>query len=197
MCRKGCGVIVGVDIAGRAAVGTILFFLCRKGALAPNEVSATGVVVAIAAASPVGSLALTPPRMPVRSWPDDDDTHDAAPPPLLPCRATTLTPPCDTNHFRRYCFTVSFRVPNPPLYFWIRIRIASRSACTLASAFSDLTCSSASSMARASVPSWLIRSRKLWACFGLRMMSISTSTRCKENQEVSVWIKGALPRAHR
>ena len=29
-------------------------------------------------------------------------------------RATTLTPPCDTNHCRRYMRTVSLSVPNPP-----------------------------------------------------------------------------------
>ena len=102
---------------------------------------------------------------------------------LARARATTLTPPCDTNHSRRYCLTVAFSVPNPPLYCWISARIASVSAWMDVSASAELIPLSASSMARASEPSVLIRSRKAWACFGLRMMSISTSDRCRGNEQ--------------
>jgi hypothetical protein len=52
------------------------------------------------------------------------------------------------------------------------------SAGTDVSAFAESMQSNAPSIARASVPSALIRSRKAEACEGDRMMSISTSSVC-------------------
>ena len=147
------------------------------------------VVMAVVSTSGLIPPAAEPPRSPL-SVPFDPDPLLLARPMLLtelldrsiwiealrPVRATTLTPPCDTNHRRRNCFTVALIVSFPPAVLRISACIASRSAATVAVASSDLTCSRAASMAWASLPSALIRSRKDWACTGDSTTSMWTSS---------------------